>query len=990
MKPKNTLIAITAALALQSTTALAGPPNDNFTNRLALVGTNLSVMGTNTTATKETGETNHAAPFGYTASGKSVWYSWTPAGSGYAEFTLAGAFNKVLAIYTGTALTNLTGTANDYETSGYTASGWFDVTAGTEYIIAVDGYSGGSGSFTLSLVETPAPLNDAFANRIPISGTSVTTNGANLGASKEPGEPAHAGDPGGHSVWWTWTAPAGGRVTISASGGFSKAVAIYTGTELATLAPVASAAGSYSGVASTSFDVVAGVAYQIAVDGAGKYDFTTSLTLAVELQPPPANDNFANATPLTGTNVTADESANLSAMKEAGEPNHAGRSGGRSVWYSWTAPVSGHYLVQVDATFAKLLAVYTGADVASLTPVASGFGETNQVARVGFDATVGTLYHIAVDGDGGASGYFTLRLMLPPPNDDFANRLTIATTNVNVLGSNDGATKEPGEPNHAGNTGGKSVWWKWIAPAAGRALLTTSTSFGSCVGVYTGTSVSNLTTISSGTANVVFDTLPGTEYEIAVDETSGSGSITLQVRYIQAPPNDYWTNRLAVTNTATPNVFYVTGSTFGASKEPGETWQGTASVWWTWTAPTNGEVLIELESYYPATLSYPWLAIYRGTSISNLTSISPRLEFAGQQYYDDARFPVTAGTTYSLWVADRGSWGTYTLRGTFEPPPANDAFANRTVLTNTPSFLQYGATSVNAYNVSATKETGEPWHGGATYAVGGKSVWWTWTAPGSGWATVTASPVRYTFDSLVGVYTGNAVASLARITNAYTTCTDGHTVVDFPVTVGTTYQLAADGGGAHGDSGEFTFSLSVSLDTNAPAITVTNPLPGQSCASPAITVSGTASDLAGSGAFRLASGVNLVEVRLNGGAWLPATGTNTWSRALTLANGPNLIEARARDVVGNYSSLASVSATCGTFISQVKISGGVVQFTFPTESGKTYQIEWVGSLASPRNWQPVTGATVSGTGLSATCTDTNCASQPQRFYRLKAGVNSGN
>ncbi|MCX6923289.1 MAG: Ig-like domain-containing protein, partial [Verrucomicrobia bacterium] len=329
-------------------------------------------------------------------------------------------------------------------------------------------------------------------------------------------------------------------------------------------------------------------------------------------------------------------------------------------------------------------------------------------------------------------------------------------------------------------------------------------------------------------------------------------------------------------------------------------------------------------------------------------------------------------------------WGTYTLRGTFEPPPANDAFANRAVLTNTPSFLQSGATSVNAYNVSATKETGEPWHGGATYAVGGKSVWWTWTAPASGWATVTVSPVHYTFDSLVGVYTGNAVASLTRITNAYTTCTDGHTVVDFPVTVGTAYQMAADGGGTHGDSGEFTFNLSVRLDTNAPAVTVTNPLPGQSCTSPAITVSGTASDLAGTGAFRLASGVNLVEVRLNGGVWLAATGTNAWSWAVTLSLGANLIEARARDAAGNYSSLAALTVTHGTILSQVRMSAGVPEFTFPTESSKTYQLEWVGSLLSPLNWEPVDGASVPGTGSPATCTDTNCAGQPQRFYRLKA------
>ncbi|MCX6924824.1 MAG: hypothetical protein NT154_16675 [Verrucomicrobia bacterium] len=71
MKTTHTVIALTAALPLQSTTTLAGPPNDNFTNRLALIGTNLSVMGTNTTASKDTGETNHAASFGYTASEKS-------------------------------------------------------------------------------------------------------------------------------------------------------------------------------------------------------------------------------------------------------------------------------------------------------------------------------------------------------------------------------------------------------------------------------------------------------------------------------------------------------------------------------------------------------------------------------------------------------------------------------------------------------------------------------------------------------------------------------------------------------------------------------------------------------------------------------------------------------------------------------------------------------------------------------------------------------
>ena len=703
----------------------------------------------------------------------------------------------------------------------------------------------------------------------------------------------------------------------------------------------------------------------------------------------PANDSFTNRVALTGTNVSV-AGTNVDATKEPGEPKHAGRPGAHSVWYSWTAPITGHYLVLVDAAFAKLLAVYTGTNVTSLTPVVSGFGDTNQVARVGFDAAVGMTFQIAVDGDNGASDYFTLYLMLPPLNDDFANRFTVANTNVSITGSNVGATQEPGEPSHAGGYGDKSVWWTWTAPVAGRVLVSlTCTDLDPALGVYTGTEVTNLTVVASGSAYspdpayAAFDATPDTAYEIAVDgRYSATGSYTLLVRYVTAPPNDYFANSLVVTNSpATPNTFYVTGSNFGATKEPGETWQGTASVWWTWTAPTNGEVLIELETY-GTTMTFPWLGFYRGTTVSNLTAVYPRVEFAGMKYYHDARYPVTAGTTYHVWAANRGGLpGTYTLRGTFEPPPANDAFANRATLANTPFLFQYGYLSTNAYNVSATKETGEPWHGGASYWYGGKSVWWTWTAPASGQASLGASPIRYTFSSMLGLYTGNAVNSLTRIASCYTTCTSGACGLTIPVTAGTTYQIAVDGGGGYGDSGEFSLSLDVSLDTNAPAVAITNPVGGQA-ASASLTVSGTASDLPGTGAFDLASGVNLVEVRVNGGGWQAATGTNAWSRALTLAGGVNVIEARSCDTVGNYSAIASVTVTYGTIISRVETPGGVPQITCPTELGKTYQLEWAGDLALPINWQPVTGASEPGTGLPVTLSDTNGAGQVQRFYRL--------
>ena len=53
-----------------------------------------------------------------------------------------------------------------------------------------------------------APANDNFANAIVLTGNTLTTSGSNVAATKEAGEPNHAGNSGGASVWWSWTAPA--------------------------------------------------------------------------------------------------------------------------------------------------------------------------------------------------------------------------------------------------------------------------------------------------------------------------------------------------------------------------------------------------------------------------------------------------------------------------------------------------------------------------------------------------------------------------------------------------------------------------------------------------------------------------------------------------------------------------------------------------------------------------------------------------------------
>ncbi len=137
-----------------------------------------------------------------------------------------------------------------------------------------------------------------------------------------------------------------------------------------------------------------------------------------------------------------------------------------------------------------------------------------------------------------------------PANDNFANAITITLTNniAQLAGFNTNATKENGEPNHAGNIGGRSVWWKWTAPAGGTVNLdTTGSVFDTTLGVYTGSSVSALTSIASNDdvnpgivqhSALTFSATGGTTYYVAVDGFNGgdsagadSGGITLNLSF---------------------------------------------------------------------------------------------------------------------------------------------------------------------------------------------------------------------------------------------------------------------------------------------------------------------------------------------------------------------------------------------------------------------------------------------------------------------------
>lgn len=121
------------------------------------------------------------------------------------------------------------------------------------------------------------PGNDNFSKRETLTGTNLVVTGWNFGATSEPSEPPIALlESGSNSVWWSWTSPGAGTVSISTVGTFwDTLLAVFTGESVTNLVPVAQFPWH---TRELNFPVQAGVVYQIAVAGsadeAGPLNFT--------------------------------------------------------------------------------------------------------------------------------------------------------------------------------------------------------------------------------------------------------------------------------------------------------------------------------------------------------------------------------------------------------------------------------------------------------------------------------------------------------------------------------------------------------------------------------------------------------------------------------------------------------------------------------------------------------------------------------------------
>jgi hypothetical protein len=136
--------------------------------------------------------------------------------------------------------------------------------------------------------------------------------------------------------------------------------------------------------------------------------------LQIYLAPPPANDNFANRTALTGSNVSTNGN-NFGATWENGEPDDGGYSAfgnySKSVWFTWTAPATGSYTISVSTTnvYRPILAAYTGAQLSSLTQITDIIGVGYHASYI-ITVAVGESFQIEIDDYRQIGGAYTLRI----------------------------------------------------------------------------------------------------------------------------------------------------------------------------------------------------------------------------------------------------------------------------------------------------------------------------------------------------------------------------------------------------------------------------------------------------------------------------------------------------------------------------------------------------------------------------------------------------
>jgi len=328
---------------------------------------------------------------------------------------------------------------------------------------------------------------------------------------------------------------------------------------------------------------------------------------------------------------------------------------------------------------------------------------------------------VTVSAPGKNTGSLTREFAITsrPPNDRFENRQVLSGAEPDVLGSNIAATLDRNEPVNPASSGPHSVWWEWVSPTNGTAVITTMDSdFDTTLAVYEGSSVENLVLLASNddfnglTSKVSFAAQANTSYSIQVNGYGESvGSIALN--YPNA--SDGFSKPMIIANPS--DLTIVSGRT----------------------------ISLKVEAQGSEPFSYQWLkddVAIEGATSSSLVKESALPEDSGLYSVQVSNAFGSVKSSPALVTVERT--GVYAANDQFE-----DAIELKTI---------YG--SSGPFNLGLSSgEAGEPNHADVSLPL--NSLWWKWTAPSDGLFKIKTDGSD--FDTTLAAYSGSSLLALDEI-----------------------------------------------------------------------------------------------------------------------------------------------------------------------------------------------------------------------------------
>ncbi len=578
------------------------------------------------------------------------------------------------------------------------------------------------------------------------------------------------------------------------------------------------------GTASTlSTSLVSSNSYRIRVCSKGAAAAGGAYTLIVT-PTPPANDTCAGAVVITSvpfTAVTSDcngpaATNDIDVTCNSSTPTQT-TSG---VWFTYTPAVSGNMALNQTSTNDTVVAVFTGS-CAGLTQVACSDPNALSVP-----VTAGTQYWILVGMWGTTApttAYgLTVDLVAPPVNDTCATAAVIASTPYTAPAN---TCNGPGATNDVDVTCNSStptqtisgVWFTYTATQTGSLDLTQTSSNDTVLAVFTG-SCGSLTQIACSDPNTLsVPVTSGTQYWILVGmwgSTAPGTNYGLTASFTAPVVNDACSGAIAL---AIPSV--TPGTTVGATVEspappacagplPGGSQSYTLGtspgIWYTVTSPVNQTITADtFASAYDSRLF-----VYDGSAgCGSLVCVTANDDAQGSPFQSRAAWVATAGVPYYILVTPfTTTTGTFTLTVSGDATPANDSCASATPISGISGSI--GGTTIGATALNNTATTANP-SCNPSYAM--FDVWYSWTAPCSGTATLATCG---TFDTVLSVHTACAdlttsnQVSGACNDNGASGCTPGSSLT-VAVTGGVTYLVRVATATNLAGNGNFTLTWSL-------------------------------------------------------------------------------------------------------------------------------------------------------------------------------------